>query len=220
MNPRKPLSFRQFFAQGFGLAKTGFASTRKSLQDQSADVCLPSGRVPDCCPFPSNWLSPAGAGPFFCAQSPLRPTRVRASAADARAFADALDHTNFAFAWPRQALASSDITTADRGDISCGKSLHFFSSQPLLRVACRTPARGLRPVRSPVRSWPMPRMATSSTVRSSAALRARRLAPFRARSAARDLTASAELLSTKPAIQGGIPLGWLFHFSPARAALT
>lgn len=220
MNPRKPLSSWQLFAQGTGLANSGFAPTQFSLHDDRVGDTRPCVSAPHCDPFPKTWPSPIGVGPLF---SPLAR-----QARDARTLADGVGagpagHGNFAFARGGKALESSPITTTHRGDTSCGKPSFFsFSLQPRLRAACKTPARVRLQALLPVRPLRMPPTKIWSQALRLAGLPVRQPAPSRARWAAdlHDLTAPAAGQTTTPATQGGIPLGWLFHFSPARAALT
>lgn len=219
MNPRKPLSSWQLFAQGLGLVKSGFAPTRFSLHDGGVGGSSPCVPAPHCYPFPMTWPSPEGVGPFF-----VFPRKL---GRNARTVADlsgqvARGHGNFAFASGDDALESCPRTTIIRGRHSCGNSSLSFSSQSRLLAACKTPARVALLALSVALSLLMPPAAMFSMARLSAGLRALRLARSRARSAAEhhDLTAAVAGLTTKPATQGVTPLGWPFHFAPARAALT
>ncbi len=223
MNPRKPLSCWQIFAQGGALRKIGFALGRAVLHhgmhdDHAAPAdlrCDPAHSDP----FPSNWPGPQGFGPFFARGEAGRLGRNSAQAGWGRA----PRHGILPFVLQARALESGDITTPIRGTSSCGKSSSFFLSQRRLPAACRTPARAGLPVRSLARPLPMPRTKTCWPVRPLAGWQGRLLAPFPARSAADpvDLTARAAAgFRTNPATHGDIPRGWLFHFPPARAALT
>lgn len=216
MNPRKPLSCWQIFAQGPALRKIGFASTREVLQHGASDD--PS-RPAHSNPFPTDWPGPLGCGPF----SALGAVAARLGRNSAKGRGAAMRRPGiFPFASALCALESGDITTPIRGTSSCGKSSPFFSSQPRLQAACRTPAQGVWPVRSSARPLPMRRTKTCWPARPSAGLPALRPAPFRARSAVDQigLTATAAGQTIKPATHGDAPRGWLFHFRPARAALT
>lgn len=219
MNPRKPLTCWQLFAQGPGRAESGFASTQFSLHHGQVGGTRPCVSAPHCDPFPKTWPSPIGVGPLF---SPLaRQGR------DARTLADWVGsgpagHGDFAFASGDDPLEFWAITTVIRGKHICGNSSLSFSSLSRWRAACKTRARARPRVPSQVPSSLTPPMATSSMAQSSAGLRALRPAPFRAPSAAdtHSLTASAAGQTTTPATRGVTPPGWSFLFSPARAALT
>ena len=219
MNPRKPLTCWQLFAQGPGLAKSGFAPTRFSLHDEGVGGTRPCVSAPHCDPFPTTWPSPSGVGPLFVSS--------RKRGRHARTVADLMGHASrghgdFAFASGADPLESCPRTTIIRGKHTCGNSSLSFSSQSRLLAACKTPARVALLALSVALSLLMPPAAMFSMARLSAGLRALRLARSRARSAAEhhDLTAAAAGLTTKPATQGVTPLGWSFHFAPARAALT
>lgn len=219
MNPRKPLSSWQLFAQGPGLAKSGFAPTRFSLHDGEVGGSSPCVPAPHCYPLHTTWPSPEGVGPFFV--FPRKLDRNARTVADLSGKAPR-GHGNFAFASGVDALESRSRTTIIRGRHSCGNSSLSFSSPSRWPAACKTPARVALPAWSLALSLLMPPTAMSSTARLSAGLRALRLARSRVRSAAElhDLTAAAAGLTTKPATQRVTPLGWPFHFAPARAALT
>lgn len=227
MNPRKPLSYWQFFAQALACAKTGFASTRVGLHDEG--LVEPAGLafgpadlardVIHCDPFPNTWPSPFGVGPLL-ARGTVGLPFGRNSAH--RAGAPAPDNGILPFVSMAHAVESGDIKTPYRGTLSCRNSSFFFSLQRRSRAVCKTPAHaGLRVQLLALLSQTRP-AAILPPALSLAALPALLLARFPARSAADhiDLTAQAEGFATKPATHGDIPRGWPFHFRPARAALT
>lgn len=227
MNPRKPLSCWQFFAQGASFAKTRFASTRAGLHDVVLvdPVALAFGprHMTHCDPFPMNWPSPAGVGPFFARRSlGLQFGRNSAHLAGVAA----RDNGILPFISMVRALEFGDITTPYRGRPSCGKSSLFFSSQHRSQAVCKTVA-AMQPsapwvVRRLVHLWRMlPAVAkpkVPSLVRSLAAS----LVACRACRPADNavLTARAAAITITPATHGDIPRGWSFHFRPASAALT
>lgn len=229
MNPRKPLSYWQFFAQALGLAKMGFASRGPVLHDGHIDDLSGAGRgfghicavSALCDPFPNTWPGPFGVGSFFWPMAGL--TGLGQAVAPCRA-----DHRglcDFAFVSKVGGVESAPITTTLRGNISCGKSSFFFLWPRRWRAVCKTPVRAGWRVLSLARPLPTTKTPRSSMVQSSAGLPVWRLARSPARWAARNLsifglTARAVGLSIKPAIHGDQPRGWLFHFRPASAALT
>jgi len=223
MNPRKPLSCWQFFAQALACAKSGFASTRVGLHDEGLvdPVALAFGprHMTHCDPFPINWPSTVGVGPLFVRRTVGLQFGRNSAHPDGAA---ARDNGILPFISMVRALKFGDITTPFRGTTSCGNSSLFFSSQRRSRAVCKTQARaGLR-APSLARRLPTPRMKTLSQALPLAGLPALRLAPFRARSAADqiDLTAQTAVITITPAIHGDIPRGWPFHFRRASAALT
>lgn len=218
MFPRKPLFFWQEIAHAPCVARSGFASTRLCLQDESMSRVRVSGRASQCDPIPSIWSGPCGAGPFFCASAHGHPDR--------RGLADGAGRQTrlgciSAFVTPAGSLDSCGITTPLRGTTTCGKSSLFSSSQPRLPAACRTPVRARRQVPLLALWLRTQPKATWSMARSSAVWPVRRPAPFRARSAADEttLTAAAAGLNPIPATRGAFPAGGFFISRPM-AALT
>lgn len=235
MNPRKPLSCWQFFAQALACAKTGFASTRVGRHDQV--MVEPAGlamgpapvvghaihRVTHCDPFPNTWPSPFGVGPFLARGAVgLRFGRNSAHPAGAAA----RGHGILAFVLTACALESGDITTPFRGRPSCGKSSSFFSSQRRLQAVFKTVA-AMQPsapwaVRRLAHLWRMLPAVAKPKVPSLARSLAASLVAYRACRPADNgfLTARAGVCTITPATHGDIPRGWSFHFRPASAALT
>lgn len=223
MIPRKPLLSWQLFAQTFAAANSGFAPTHFLSHngfvggDLAGASC--SGAAPHCDPFPKNSLSPVGVERLFHG--------VDGAVSDAREIAETVADGatvggNFPFVSMFDAVGLRDKTPPTRGKISCASSSFFFLSQPRLPAVCKTPVRARSSALLPVRPLRTQPMKTWLQARPLAALQALQPAPFPARWAADpiDLTAFAAGLSTKPAIHGANPHGWLFHFRPARAALT
>ena len=233
MNPRKPLSYWQFFAQGPALAKMGFAWRGVVSHDGAIDdlsgLGLGLGQNPavsaPCDPFQKTWPVPFGGGSFFYAA--FRAVAGLAGAGRSLAHeagTGGLGH-DFAFVSEVGGVESAPITKTLRGTRSCGNSSPFFLLPRPWLAACKTPVRAGWRVPSLARPLPTTKTPRSSMVRSSADLPVLRLARFPARWVARklstsDLTAKAAGQTTKPATHGDAPRGWLFHFRPARAALT
>ena len=221
MFPRKPLFCRREIAQAICAEKTGFASTRFSLQDGHSGSRSGCGLASQCDPFPSIWLSPAGVEPFFCASCASFAATGHRRGFARRGHSARAQGRNDSFAHQNGAVDSRIITTISRGTLSCGKSSLFFSSQRPLPAACRTPVRARLQALSPVLPLPMQLTRTWLRARPSAVLPVRQPAPFRARSAADEttLTAAAAGLSQIPATHGAFPVGGFFISRPT-AALT
>ena len=161
MFPRKPLSFRQQFAQTTGLGKAGFAPTRALSQDvvMACEACSSALAHLDCYPFPSPWPDPSRVGPFFLTGS--APRRQ----SDADAVSDGILQCSF----PADSLDSVAIKTSDRGSHPCVNPSFSLPFSPCrLPAACKTPRRAGLPVRRLARLSPMRPAAAPSMVRSSA----------------------------------------------------
>lgn len=222
MFPRKFSCHWQSFAQGPRAAKTGFAPTRSSRQDDGIGRIGAGATAPHCYPFPIIWPGPAGVGPFFSGAARVSPYR-QGSASQAPGGAPSA--CNSPFADSADTLLLPHITTMIRGLVSCGNLSQFFLSQPRFRPVSRTraamrpcaplavqrPAPWLRT--QPEAARPKARSLGRSSVACPAASRACRLAePV-------DLTAAAAGSNTFLATHGAHPRGWPFHFPPM-AALT
>lgn len=133
MNPRKPLSLWQKFAQGPAFANSGFAPTRLSLQDSCSGGRADGAPAPDCCPFPFNWLNPVGVGPIFSHPGSACP---RPAGRDTRASADAAEHGNLPFVSVSARLGSGTIRNQNWSSFACSISRWPWSalSSP---AACR-----------------------------------------------------------------------------------
>ncbi len=161
MFPRKPLSFRQQFAQTTGLGKAGFAPTRALSQDvvMACEACSSALAHLDCYPFPSPWPDPSRVGPFF----------LTGSAPRRQSDADAVSDGIFQCSFPADSLDSTAIKTNDRGSQTCVNPSFFLPFSPCrLPAACKTPRRAGLPVRRLARLSPMRPAAAPSMVRSSA----------------------------------------------------
>ena len=157
MFPRKPLSFRQQFAQALGLGKAGFAPTRGLSQDvvMVCEVCSSAHAYLACYPIPSPWPDPCRVRPFL-------PARRQS---DADAVCDGIFQCSF----PADSLDSVAIKTSDRGSHICVNPSSSLPFAPFrLPVACKTPRRAGLPVRRPARLSPMRPAAAPSMARSSA----------------------------------------------------
>ncbi len=219
MFPRKSPCLWQSFAQGPWAAKSGFASTHSSRQDDGIGRSGARATAPHCYPFPIIWPSPAGVGPFFSGPSRASSDR-QGSAAQGRGMARST--CNSPFADSADGLLLSHITTMIRGLVSCGNLLHFFSSRPRLRDACRIrvamqPSAPLA-VQRPghwLRMQPgAARPKGRSLVRSSVACPA--ASPVCRPAERTDLTAAAAGSHHILATHGAIPVGGLFIFRPWR----
>ena len=210
MFPRKPLSFRQQFAQASGLGKAAFAPTRALSQDagMACETCSSVLAHLDCYPFPSPWPGPLRVRPFFAARR--------------QSDADAVNDGIFQCSFPADSLDSVAIKTSDRGSQTCVNPSFSLPFSPCrLPAACKTRLRaGLPgPLRAP--SSPMRPTTTPSPARSSADLRAQRPARFLPRNAVRpattDLTAASAASETIHQGPIGVcPRLVLFHFADRR----
>ena len=204
MIPRNPLSVWQKFAQGPALREFGFATVTGLRDDQSAPFTKEFSTVSghDCFPFPSPWSGPARVGPIFSAR------------AFRRRIATCVKTAVLGFDFAMIPVESPAITTNQRGSYQCVNPLSFLPCSPFrLPVAWTTRPRAALAARPQARFWPVQPTTTRLPVRSSAGLRARRLAPCQRRSApATDLTAAFAAPSITTASRGMPPAG-RFHFA-------
>ncbi len=157
MFPRKPLSFRQQFAQASGLGKAAFAPTRALSQDagMACETCSSVLAHLDCYPFPSPWPGPLRVRPFFAARR--------------QSDADAVNDGIFQCSFPADSLDSFAIKTSDRGSQTCVNPSFSLPFSPCrLPAACKTRLRAGLPVRRLARLSPMRPAAAPSMARSSA----------------------------------------------------
>lgn len=178
MNPRKPLSFRQDFAQGGVLRDIAFA-----LRSGFGDAETKGPRIErrpcqtvDCNPSLRLRSGPNRVGPIFC-----RPVT--------REIAALWITKNFLFPSTGNALESATIKTPTRGRTSCTRPSPSSPFSPCrLPAAWKTPHRAVWPGLRAGLSSLTPSTATSSPVPSSAALLAlRRAASILVRASATDL---------------------------------
>lgn len=214
MFPRKPLEFRQVFAQRAGGAETGFAPKQTFGQDADIGGCGPKGLASDCYPFPSTWPGPLWVGPIFSVERGLASAGFRQRRADRAGYGE------FHFSSGGKAVESDAITTTIRGNLSCGKLSPFFSScRSACRPACKTPRRAALPVQRLAQPSLTRPKAISSMVPSLAVLRALPLAAFRpACRPATDLTAAFAASTTIRKGQSGQSPAGPLPFAPAPRA--
>jgi hypothetical protein len=211
MFPRKPLAFRQSFAQVPLARNSGFAK-RARLRD--ADLMQPVtasavARSLACYPYSSLWSGPAWVRPLFSARAggagPRGLWQLAAYAPKTR---------KFRFAFQIQLLDSGLITTNQRGTSTCVKLSSFSPFSPCRsQVACKTRARAASLVRQPVLPWLTSPTTTPSPALSLAALLVRPAARCQARAAtsrATDLAAASA--ARLPAASRGTPSAGRLHF--------
>jgi hypothetical protein len=199
MNPRNPLSLWQKFAQGFACDEIAFA-TDTGLRDDirvlcAADFSVVTGQ--DCYPFPSPRSGPERVGPIFSPPPFRRPTAICTKTAV------------LGFEFAMIPVESPAIKTNQRGSIRCVNLSSFLLCSPFrLPVAWTTRPRAGLAARLRARFWPVQPTTTRLPVRSSAALRARRLAPcLRPSAPAIDLTAASAATAITTASRGTPPAG-------------
>lgn len=182
MNPRNPLAFWQKYAQGPACDVFGFATASGLRNDRTASIAkgFSAASGQDCFPFPSPWSGPARVGPIF--SGPAFRRRIAACVKTAV----------LGFEFAMIPVESPAITTNQRGSYQCVNLFSFLPCLPFrLPDAWMTRPRAALAARPQARFWPVPPTTTRLPVRSSAGLRARRLAPCLRRSApATDLTAA------------------------------
>ena len=157
MFPRKPLSFRQQFAQASGAGEAGFACAARLAQDaiMASEAGFAASAHLDCYPFPSPRPDPSRVRPFF--------PKARQSNADA--VSDGIFQCSF----PTDKLDSVAIKTNDRGSHTCVNPSFSLPFAPFrLPAVCKTRPRAGLPVRQPARLSPMRPAAAPSMARSSA----------------------------------------------------
>ncbi len=211
MFPRKPLAFRQSFAQTLRVRNSGFAK-RAPLRNADPMQPVPASAV----------ARSLACYPFSCLRSGLAWVRPPFSdqAGGARRCglwqlaAYAPNTRNFRFAFQIQLLDSGLITTNQRGTSTCVK-LSFFSpfSPCRSQVACKTRARAASLVQQRGLPWltsPTTTPSPALSLAASLALPAARCRTRAATSRATDPTAASA--ARLPAASRGTPSAGRLHF--------